>query len=32
VIVTHNMALARRCSRVMRLEKGRVEELNPQEV
>ena len=32
VIVTHNMALARRCSRVMRLAKGRVEELNPQEV
>ncbi|QNI33808.1 ABC transporter ATP-binding protein [Alloacidobacterium dinghuense] len=30
VIVTHNMALARRCSRVLRLDKGRVEELNPQ--
>lgn len=32
VIVTHNMALARRCTRALRLEKGRVEELNPQEV
>ncbi len=32
VIVTHNMALARRCSRVLRLEKGRVEELSPQAV
>lgn len=32
VIVTHNMALARRCSRVLRLEKGRVEELSPLEV
>ena len=32
IIVTHNMALARRCSRVLRLEKGRMEELNPQDV
>ncbi|WP_158748187.1 ABC transporter ATP-binding protein [Acidobacterium sp. S8] len=32
ILVTHNMALARRCSRVLRLEKGRVEELHPQEV
>ena len=32
IIVTHNMALARRCSRVLRLEKGRVEELSPQQV
>ncbi|HYK35006.1 ABC transporter ATP-binding protein [Alloacidobacterium sp.] len=32
VIVTHNMTLARRCKRVMRLEKGRIEELNPQAV
>ncbi|HVW78762.1 MAG TPA: ABC transporter ATP-binding protein [Alloacidobacterium sp.] len=32
IIVTHNMALARRCSRVLRLEKGRVEELHPQAV
>jgi lipoprotein-releasing system ATP-binding protein len=29
VIVTHNMALARRCGRVLRLEKGRVEEVSP---
>ncbi len=32
IIVTHNMALARRCTRVLRLEKGRVEELNPRAV
>jgi lipoprotein-releasing system ATP-binding protein len=30
VIVTHNMALASRCSRILRLEKGRVEEVSPQ--
>lgn len=29
VMVTHNMALARRCGRVLRLEKGRLEELSP---
>jgi len=32
IIVTHNMMLARRCNWVLRLEKGRMEELNPQEV
>jgi lipoprotein-releasing system ATP-binding protein len=30
VIVTHNMALAARCSRVLRLEKGRMQEVAPQ--
>jgi lipoprotein-releasing system ATP-binding protein len=30
VIVTHNMTLAQRCSRALRLEKGRVEEVLPQ--
>ena len=30
VIVTHNMGLASRCSRILRLEKGRVEEVSPQ--
>jgi lipoprotein-releasing system ATP-binding protein len=29
VVVTHNMALAQRCSRVLRLEKGRMEEISP---
>jgi lipoprotein-releasing system ATP-binding protein len=29
VIVTHNMALADRCSRILRLEKGRMEEVSP---
>lgn len=29
VIVTHNLALAKRCSRILRLEKGRMEEVSP---
>ena len=29
VIVTHNAALARRCNRILRLEKGRMEEVSP---
>jgi lipoprotein-releasing system ATP-binding protein len=32
IIVTHNMALASRCSRVLRLEKGRMEEVSPRPV
>jgi lipoprotein-releasing system ATP-binding protein len=29
IIVTHNLAFARRCDRVLRLERGRVEEVSP---
>jgi lipoprotein-releasing system ATP-binding protein len=29
VIVTHNLTLAHRCNRILRLEKGRMEELSP---
>jgi lipoprotein-releasing system ATP-binding protein len=29
VLVTHNMALARRCTRILRLEKGRLQEVSP---
>jgi lipoprotein-releasing system ATP-binding protein len=29
VIVTHNMALARRCTRILRLDKGRLDEVSP---
>ena len=29
VIVTHNVALAQRCSRILRLEKGRMQEISP---
>jgi lipoprotein-releasing system ATP-binding protein len=31
VIVTHNTALARRCDRILRLDKGRMEEVSPLE-
>jgi lipoprotein-releasing system ATP-binding protein len=30
ILATHNLAFARRCSRVMRLEAGRLEELAPE--
>jgi lipoprotein-releasing system ATP-binding protein len=30
IIVTHNMGLASRCSRILRLAKGRMEEISPQ--
>ncbi len=30
ILVTHNLALARRCGRVLRLAQGRMEELSPQ--
>ncbi|HTV04596.1 MAG TPA: ABC transporter ATP-binding protein [Acidobacteriaceae bacterium] len=29
IIVTHNMALAERCSRILRLEKGRLQDVSP---
>jgi lipoprotein-releasing system ATP-binding protein len=29
VIVTHNQALARRCTRILRLDQGRLEEVAP---
>ena len=32
ILVTHNMSLARRCSRVLRLVQGRLEEIAPQAV
>jgi len=32
VLVTHNLALARRCSRVLRLDKGQIEEVSPSSV
>ena len=32
ILVTHNLPLARRCSRVLRLVQGRMEELSPQSV
>jgi lipoprotein-releasing system ATP-binding protein len=32
ILVTHNLALARRCSRVLRLVQGRMEELSPQAI
>ena len=30
LIATHNLAFARRCHRVLRLQRGRVEEINPE--
>jgi lipoprotein-releasing system ATP-binding protein len=30
IIATHNLSFARRCQRVLRLERGRVEEIEPQ--
>jgi lipoprotein-releasing system ATP-binding protein len=30
ILVTHNLALARRCGRILRMAQGRIEELSPQ--
>jgi lipoprotein-releasing system ATP-binding protein len=32
ILVTHNLQLARRCQRVLRLARGRMEELSPLDV
>lgn len=32
ILVTHNLALARRCERIVRLDHGKLDELSPQEI